>query len=49
MKNITEISSAQMNLPFELRHLHAAAYYRVSTELKEQTSTLNFRNSITQT
>lgn len=38
MRNVTEISSTQNDLPIELGHIRVAAYCRVSTELEEQAS-----------
>lgn len=43
MRNITEISSIQNNLPIELRRIRVAAYCRVSTELEEQTSSIELQ------
>lgn len=41
--DVTEISSAKNDLPIELRHLRVAAYCRVSTELEEQTSSIELQ------
>ena len=43
MRNITEILPSQDNRPIMLRHLRVAAYCRVSTELEEQTSSLELQ------
>lgn len=43
MRNITEISSIQNDLPIELRKIRVAAYCRVSTELEEQTSSIELQ------
>ena len=43
MWDVTEISSAKNDLPIELRHLRVAAYCRVSTELEEQTSSIELQ------
>lgn len=43
MRNITEIPSTQDNRPMELRHLRVAAYCRVSTDLEEQTSSIELQ------
>lgn len=40
MRKTTEIPSIQDGYPMELRHLRVAAYCRVSTDLEEQTSSL---------
>ena len=39
-RNFTEIPSAQDDRSMELWHLCVAAYYRVSTDLEEQTSSI---------
>ncbi len=43
MRKITEISPTQDHRPIELRHLRVAAYCRVSTELEEQTSSIELQ------
>lgn len=43
MRNITEVPSTQNHRPMELRHLRVAAYCRVSTDLEEQTSSLELQ------
>ena len=43
IRNVTEIYSPQNDLPIELRHLRVAAYCRVSTELEEQTSSIELQ------
>ena len=43
MRNVTEIASSQNDLPIKLRHLRVAAYCRVSTELEEQTSSIELQ------
>ncbi len=43
MRNITEIPSMRDDCPIELRHLRVAAYCRVSTELEEQTSSIELQ------
>lgn len=43
MWDVTEISSTKNDLPIELRHLRVAAYCRVSTELEEQTSSIELQ------
>lgn len=40
---VTEISPTQDHRPIELRHLRVAAYCRVSTELEEQTSSIELQ------
>ena len=40
---MTEIPPAQDHRPIELRHLRVAAYCRVSTELEEQTSSIELQ------
>ena len=43
MRKMTEISPTQDHRPIELRRLRVAAYCRVSTELKEQTSSFELQ------
>ena len=43
MRNITEIPPSQDIRPITLRHLRVAAYCRVSTELEEQTSSIELQ------
>ncbi len=43
MRKITEIPSTQDCHLMELRHLRVAAYYRVSTDLEEQTSSIELQ------
>lgn len=43
MRKVTEIPPTQDHRPIELRHLRVAAYCRVSTELVEQTSSLELQ------
>ena len=43
MWNVTKISSTQDDIPIELRHLRVAAYCQVSTELEEQTSSIELQ------
>ena len=43
MRKVTEILPAQDHRPIELRHLRVAAYCRVSTELEEQTSSIELQ------
>ena len=43
MRKMTEISPTQDHRPIELRHLRVAAYCRVSTELEEQTSSIELQ------
>ena len=43
MRKVTEISPTQDHRPIELRYLRVAAYCRVSTELEEQTSSIELR------
>ena len=43
MRKVTEISLTQDHRPIELRRLRVAAYCRVSTELKEQTSSFELQ------
>lgn len=43
MRKVTEIPPAQDHRPIELRHLRVAAYCRVSTELEEQTSSIELQ------
>ena len=43
MRKVTEILPAQGHRPMELRHLRVAAYCRVSTELEEQTSSIELQ------
>ncbi len=43
MRKITEIPSTQDCRPMELRHLRVAAYCRVSTDLEEQTSSIELQ------
>lgn len=43
MQNVTKIFLPQHNLPIELHYLRVAVYYRVSTELEEQTSSIELR------
>lgn len=43
MRKVTEISPTQDHRPIELRHLRVAAYCRVSTELEEQTSSIELQ------
>ena len=43
MRKMTEILPTQGYRPMELRHLRVAAYCRFSTELKEQTSSLELQ------
>ena len=43
MRKVTEILPAQDHRPMELRHLRVAAYCRVSTELEEQTSSIELQ------
>ncbi len=43
MRNVTEILSTQDCHPMELRHLRVAAYCRVSTNLEEQTSSIELQ------
>ncbi|MBD5457196.1 MAG: recombinase family protein [Lachnospiraceae bacterium] len=43
MRNVIEIPSTQDNRPIELRHLRVAAYCRVSTDLEEQTSSIELQ------
>ena len=45
MRKVTEILPAQGHRPMELRHLRVAAYCRVSTELENQTSSLELQGS----
>ena len=41
MRKVTEIPPTQDHRSIELRHLCVAAYCRVSTELEEQTSSID--------
>ena len=43
MRNITEILPTQDCHPMELQHLRIAAYCRVSTDLEEQTSSIELQ------
>ena len=43
MRKVTEILPTQGHRPMELRHLRVAAYCRVSTELEEQTSSIELQ------
>ncbi len=43
MRNAIEIPAVQDKIPIELRHLRVAAYCRVSTELEEQTSSIELQ------
>ena len=43
MRKITEIPSTQDGCPMELRYLRVAAYCRVSTDLEEQTSSIELQ------
>ncbi len=43
MRNVTEIPSTQDHRPMELRHLRVAAYCRVSTDLEQQTSSIELQ------
>jgi len=43
MRKVTEILPTQDHRPMELRHLRVAAYCRVSTELEEQTSSIELQ------
>ncbi|MEY8404651.1 recombinase family protein [Oscillospiraceae bacterium 44-34] len=43
MRKMTEIPPTQDYRPIELRHLRVAAYCRVSTELEEQTSSIELQ------
>ena len=43
MRKMTEIPPKQDHRPIELRHLRVAAYCRVSTELEEQTSSIELQ------
>ena len=43
MRKVTEIPPTQDHCPIELRHLRVAAYCWVSTELDEQTSSLELQ------
>lgn len=43
MRNVIEKPSTQNNRPIELRHLRVAAYCRVSTDLEEQTSSIELQ------
>lgn len=43
MRKVTEISPMQDHRPIELRHLRVAAYCRVSTELEEQTGSIELQ------
>ena len=43
MQKVTGISPTQDHRPIELRHLRVAAYCRVSTELEEQTSSIELQ------
>ncbi|WP_251318533.1 recombinase family protein [Flintibacter muris] len=43
MRKVTEIPPTQDHRPTELRHLRVAAYCRVSTELEEQTSSIELQ------
>lgn len=43
MRNVIAIPPVQGSLPIELQHLRVAAYCRVSTELEEQTSSIELQ------
>ena len=43
IRKVTEIPPTQDRRPIELRHLRVAAYYQVSTELEEQTSSIELQ------
>lgn len=43
MRNVTEIPPSQDTRPITLRRLRVAAYCRVSTELEEQTGSLELQ------
>lgn len=43
MGNIIEIASTQDDRPIQLRHIHVAAYCRVSTDMEEQTSSIELQ------
>lgn len=43
MRNVIKITPIQSNLSIELQHLRVAAYCRVSTELEEQTSSIELQ------
>lgn len=43
MRKTTELPSVQIDLPIELRRLRVAAYCRVSTELEEQSSSIELQ------
>ena len=45
MRNFAKIAPTQRNLPIELQHLGVVAYYRVSTEVENQTSSLELQGS----
>lgn len=46
MRKVTEISPTQDHCPIELRHLRVAAYCRVSTQLEEQTSSIELQEHL---
>lgn len=43
MRSVIEISPIQDDRPIEQRHLRIAAYCRVSTDLEEQTSSIELQ------
>lgn len=43
MRNVTEIPPTQDHRPMKLRHLRVAAYCRVSTDLEQQTSSIELQ------
>lgn len=43
MRGTTKLPSVQIDLPIELHHLRVAAYCRVSTELEEQSSSIELQ------
>lgn len=43
MRKTTKLPSVQIDLPFELQHHRVAAYCRVSTELEEQSSSIELQ------
>ncbi len=43
MAKMIHISPVEMDLPVEMRHLHVAAYYRVSTEQEEHDSSIELQ------
>lgn len=46
MRKVTVIFPTQGHHPVELRHLRAAAYCRVNTDLEEQTSNIELQHML---